>query len=81
MKVKLTQAGMEAYSGLLGDVVFQDGVSSTDLTAAQAAALMSIYVGEVVNADMPESVGNVVELAGTVSAVVGEPEVEAGDSE
>lgn len=81
MKVKLTQLGMETYSGLLGDVVFQDGVSSTDLTSAQTAALLSIYVGEVMNDDSSEPAGNVVELAGAASAVVGEPEVAAEDGE
>jgi predicted nucleotidyltransferase len=81
MKVKLTQAGMETYSGLLGDVVFQDGVSSTELSAAQVAALLSIYVGEIMNGEDSEVAGAVVELAGAASAVVGEPEVETEESE
>ncbi|MDY7537608.1 hypothetical protein RGU72_04985 [Undibacterium sp. 5I1] len=43
MKIKLIQAGYEAFSGPLGDVVFDNGTSVTDVSEQSAGGIASIY--------------------------------------
>lgn len=77
MKLRITQAGMQSYTGLLADVWFADGVATTDMSEQQIAYVRSLFEVEEVSeepAEKPE--GEVVELGGKATAVVGDEQPE-----
>ena len=44
MKIRIVQTGYETFTGLLGDVKFEDGVSIADVSEQQAAYVGSMFV-------------------------------------
>jgi hypothetical protein len=46
MKLKIVQTGYESFTGLLGDVKFEDGVSVKDTTPEQYAYIRAMFVVE-----------------------------------
>lgn len=46
MKMRIVQAGFEGFTGLLGDVKFEDGVSVKDVSAEQFAYVRAMFVVE-----------------------------------
>lgn len=46
MKVRIVQAGFETFSGLLGDMKFEGGVSTKDVSAEQLAYIRAMFVIE-----------------------------------
>jgi len=44
MKIRIIQVGFETFTGLLGDVHFQDGVSVADVSEQQAAYVRAMFV-------------------------------------
>ena len=76
MKLRVTQSGMQSYSGLLADVWFVDGVSATDVNEQQLAYVKSLFECEAITDEQnnAEQEGEVVELGGKAVSTVGEPE-------
>ena len=83
MKLRVTQSGMQSYSGLLADVWFVDGVSATDVNEQQLAYVKSLFECEAITdeqnnaeqeGEVVEQEGEVVELGGKAVSTVGEPE-------
>lgn len=58
MKIRIVQAGYETFTGLLGDVKFEDGVSVKDVSAEQFAYIRSMFVVEEVAEEVVESDGD-----------------------
>lgn len=80
MKLRITQTGMQSYSGLLGDTWFVDGLSATEMTEQQCAYVRSFFAVEEVADEQPtsdQSEGKNVELGGKMSVVAGEQETAA----
>lgn len=44
MKIRIVQAGYESFTGLLGDVKFEGGVSVRDVSEQQAAYIGSMFL-------------------------------------
>lgn len=44
MKIRIVQTGYETFTGLLGDVKFEDGVSVADVTKQQMDYVGSMFV-------------------------------------
>lgn len=65
MKIRITQLGFEAFTGLLGDVHFEGGVSVSDVSEQQAAYVRAMFVTEEVTPseqEGSESTGKSAEL-------------------
>ena len=59
MKIRIIQAGYETFTGLLGDVKFEDGVSVADVSAEQFAYVRAMFVvAEEVSEEVVESDGD-----------------------
>lgn len=50
MRIKLTQAGYENFTGMLGAVEFVDGSSDYGVSPQQASGILNIVEGEMVEA-------------------------------
>jgi hypothetical protein len=48
MKIRIVQHGFESFSGLLGDVRFEDGLSVSEVNAQQADYVRAMFVTEIV---------------------------------
>jgi hypothetical protein len=44
MKIRIVQTGYETFTGLLGDVKFENGLSASDVSEQQAAYIGAMFV-------------------------------------
>jgi len=58
MKIRIVQAGYETFTGLLGDVKFENGLSVKDAAPEQFAYVRSLFVAEEVAEEVVESDGD-----------------------
>lgn len=54
MKIRIVQSGYETFTGLLGDVSFQDGVSKKDVSDQQAAYVGAMFTCESFEDEAPQ---------------------------
>lgn len=51
MKIRIVQTGYETFTGLLGDVKFEDGLSVIDVSNEQFAYVRSMFIVEEVQGE------------------------------
>ncbi len=59
MKLKVTQPGMEGYTGILGEVRFEDGVSISPVSKIQAQRIRSAFKVETEDGEDPSIVAEI----------------------
>jgi hypothetical protein len=74
MKIRIVQHGFESFSGLLGDVRFEDGLSVAEVNAQQADYVRAMFVTEIV--EVAEGEQPAAEEAVEVEQVAAEQAVE-----